>query len=446
MENMSLVGKTIIMSRLFQAHRQGREHSFRLGVIFVLEIVSTLTSIVRRVLKRKMVKSFVSIQIMLFILVLFNFDHSLQAAENFNPALAVWKIHNKSGGGVTGTAFAISRNHFMTTAHTLKFLRDGRSRDEEIILSWKDTNIKVRWKRLISVSLTYDLAIFEIKEEVKHFLTFADSFSEEQAEGLYTIGYPHGHFQRLEQAERIVYKDALSYTISMSGKVLGGFSGSPVLMGRKVVAVLEGAVVDSNISYGVRLDILRLFRAGELGVLCSSSNLSRCVDKAVGRTKKLAQDGDSLAQYRFGHKLNFWLAAGESVDWLRRSADQGFSRASCALGVVYFDGKYGVEISEEKSMEWYRRGAEQEDTHCEYQSFFIYYHGLGGFPKDDELALEALVGAAHVGYMAAQYNLGLMYGYGWLGLEVDRAVADDWFRRAAAKGHEKAQEVLDEGL
>ena len=94
-------------------------------------------------------------------------------------------------GKKTGTAFAISDNRFMTNAHVIKdFIDTG---DMSIFLKQTGNAHRLRFHRLVAISTTYDLAIFETKETVDRWLRFADSFSKWET-GLYVVGYPQESF------------------------------------------------------------------------------------------------------------------------------------------------------------------------------------------------------------------------------------------------------------
>lgn len=186
-------------------------------------------------------RPFVQLRIYLCLLTLFLFglSHVAQAATSgsadFQPSSAIWKVYQE--GKSMATAFAIGVNRFVTNAHVVKTFVHRRS--GEIRLVQKGSTAKLTWGRLLAVSMTYDLALFETKENVKDYLTIAKSFSWEQENDLYAIGYPAGSYKRVDQFNKIVYNDGSSYAIPMNKLVGYGFSGSPVIRGDEVVAVLE---------------------------------------------------------------------------------------------------------------------------------------------------------------------------------------------------------------
>ena len=218
---------------------------------------------------------------------------------------AVWSVWN---GKKTGTAFAIGDNRFMTNAHVIKdFIDTG---DLSIFLSQKGNPHRLRFKRLVALSTTYDLAVFETKETVDHWLRFADSFSKKET-GLYVVGYPKMSFTVLEQTKPIGYEDPFSYEFAVNSagfpkEGLGGLSGAPVLNAEdEVVMVFLGDDPnDSSLLRGVKREIVQKLVAGDrdIGVICSFTDFpdhsSRCFQRAIEQTIEMAKQGNPVARYQ----------------------------------------------------------------------------------------------------------------------------------------------------
>ena len=421
--------------------------SWRRRCFLTLRLISTVKG--RAPHKARVFRFAFSIQTLILVSILLSFGHSSQAAGKFSPELAVWRIHNENHS-YQGTAFAVGPNRFITVAHVIKGIRDAGQK--KIILSWKETKIRLDWSKLIAISMSYDLALFETHQSVKEYLDLADEFDMASARGLYTVGYPKGSFQEVGQTGPIVQSDASSYAISVRGEVRPGASGSPVLNGgREVVGVVESAFDNRNIAIAVRLKYVRLIREEKLGSICGIASLSECVDYEVNRLKRLAEKGGKLAQYRLAQSYlhnssNPGLSLDEALDWLRRSAEQGLARAFFHLGVIYKGVEERVTPDLVESAKWYHRGAQLGDFLAQYEVFILYEKGLGeasSFLSEEE-ALDALRESADAGLAVAQYSLGVLYYWGSLGLNENMSLSEHWFRKAASNGHEAAQEALDQ--
>ena len=64
-------------------------------------------------------------------------------------------------------------------------------------------------------------------------------------------------------------------------------------------------------------------------------------------------------------------------------------------------------------------------------------------PQNYDEATRLYLRAAELGLPDAQYAIGMNYDFG-IGVKEDRTVAVDWYRKAAAQGHERAREVLED--
>jgi TPR repeat protein len=98
------------------------------------------------------------------------------------------------------------------------------------------------------------------------------------------------------------------------------------------------------------------------------------------QTKILADKGDAIAQYNLG---KFYSSKGimafpeivEAVKWFRKSAEQGYAKAQCELGVSYYHG-WGVEISDVEAEKWLRLSSLQGIKKA--QSFLAECYQNGG--------------------------------------------------------------------
>lgn len=89
-----------------------------------------------------------------------------------------------------------------------------------------------------------------------------------------------------------------------------------------------------------------------------------------------------------------------------------------------------------------RSAAEQDDAEEQNRLGMMYFSGVG-VPKDESKALEWWTRAAAQGHPKAQYNLGMMYSSGGDGVPKDAAKAAQWYQKAAEQGDADAQRKLD---
>ena len=169
------------------------------------------------------------------------------------------------------------------------------------------------------------------------------------------------------------------------------------------------------------------------------------------------------------------------IEWIRKSAEQGYVRAQFELALCYERG-IGVQKDVKKSIEWYLKAAEQGDmvfgdvTNSPRKSLYkllkddgiawdlllqmaeegnegaqfevgLFFRRRGrDLPTDSMTAMEKsaewISRAAAQGYVYAQYELAKMYESG-RGVDTSREIAVDWYRKAAEQGHEEALLRLD---
>ena len=109
--------------------------------------------------------------------------------------------------------------------------------------------------------------------------------------------------------------------------------------------------------------------------------MGSCAEESkLERTKRLANDGDSMAQNNLGSM--YYNGEGvpqdykEAVKWYRMSAEQGNARGQYNLGVMYYNGD-GVPQDYKEAAKWYRKSAEQGDADAQSNLGYMYYIGTG---------------------------------------------------------------------
>lgn len=187
-------------------------------------------------------------------------------------------------------------------------------------------------------------------------------------------------------------------------------------------------------------------------------------------------------QYRYG--LSLWRAnrRGEAVEWVRRSADQGYAAAQADLayalredvaasgyqnkaeadaeafrlsrlaarkgdiiaigdlGFCYMTGT-GVERNYDEALKWLHQAVELDDPYAKSHLGEMYKNGWGVSPDDAEAA-KWFRRSADQGYRGGQYNLAMML-LAARGVARDRAAAEELLSRAAGHGHAEARRELE---
>ena len=129
------------------------------------------------------------------------------------------------------------------------------------------------------------------------------------------------------------------------------------------------------------------------------------------------------------------------AEWLP-IAERNDVAAMRNIGHLYRWGQ-GVEPDMQKALDWYRRAAELGFSRAQANLAAIYLQGEEGIPVNYDEAYKWFTAAAIQGHAVAQYNLGLMYE---LGLAVERSEpkALGWYNLAAKAGQPEALERLSQ--
>jgi len=136
----------------------------------------------------------------------------------------------------------------------------------------------------------------------------------------------------------------------------------------------------------------------------------------------------------------------ESVEKIRKAAEQGDAASQITLGKMYESGQ-GVTQDKAEAAKWYgkaaetlRKAAEQGDAVSQFNLGKMYEEGQG-VTRDNAEAAKWYRKAAEQGNAMAQTNLGLLYDKGQ-GVKQNYAKAVMWYRKAAEQGNAISQERL----
>ena len=176
---------------------------------------------------------------------------------------------------------------------------------------------------------------------------------------------------------------------------------------------------------------------------CYSKGIGVDVDlnKAIEWYEKAAKLGNTQAMFNIGV---CYTKRGEphdidrAIEWIRESAELDNVTAQYQLGVMAYQGKY-MERNESEAVQWFTRAAKKGHVMSE-SALASYYSSKGDMVN----AVKWFTRAAEHGVAEAQYNLGVCYFNGLGGLSEDRALALNWYKKAADQGHVPAKQAVAE--
>lgn len=152
------------------------------------------------------------------------------------------------------------------------------------------------------------------------------------------------------------------------------------IMTRKLLGVIAlAATIQAAAAQGTLEDGLAAYRRGDYV-------------KAVESWRPLAENGDPIAQYRFGTLY----AEGRGVVqddaaalmWFQRSANQGNADAQYNVGASYAEG-LGIARDDAEAAKWFRRAAEQGMAFAQINLGLLYAAGRG-VPQNNVEAMKWL--------------------------------------------------------
>lgn len=155
----------------------------------------------------------------------------------------------------------------------------------------------------------------------------------------------------------------------------------------------------------------------------------------------LAKSGHARSQYRLGITYLPILKRDEDGGaWVKRAAEQGYALAQYKLGNFYGDGYHGFPLDISKSLEWYRKSADQ--GHGPSAIFYAEHYLEGrGVPKDEKKYIDVLEHYVTQEVLLAHLVLGNHYEHGYV-TSKDLSRAADLYQRAADLGSESAVKDL----
>jgi len=122
-----------------------------------------------------------------------------------------------------------------------------------------------------------------------------------------------------------------------------------------------------------------------------------------------AKNGDRIAQYEVGMYFlsgenGFERDVKKAIDWLQTAANNSYTKARTALGMLYYEGTQ-VDRDYNKAAMWLEKSANDGDPEAQFTLGTIYQRGLG-VDKNNTTAIMWYRKAANQGHRDARKQLG----------------------------------------
>ncbi len=299
-------------------------------------------------------------------------------------AKAVWRIIGEKS---SGTGFFISKNKIVTNAHVVQSAKDA----EEITIVQEGNPRRLKVKKIVRLSIRYDLALLEVDGVVSDFLSLPEdplNYS-----NVYALGYPKGQFQEIRQTG-VLKEDSFFSDNSDTG----GASGSPVLNeDHQLVGVLHGGIYNYNIFIG--LETLKSFIKDEY-FLCEG-NIQESFKSLIESFEKNPQEVKSgKDSFNISEHLSARGDLPRAKWWMEKATQQGYAPAQFRLAWMYDKGE-GVEKDIQRAIKLLEKAAQQGYAPAQFRLAWMYDKGEG-VKKDIQRAIKLLEKAAQQGFDPAK--------------------------------------------
>ena len=99
-------------------------------------------------------------------------------------------------------------------------------------------------------------------------------------------------------------------------------------------------------------------------------------------------------------------------------------------------------FNDAKALDYFLKAVKKGSIEANHHIGNLYYNGGNSIDKSYPVAFNYYMKAAQSGLVESQYMVGLMYRNGQ-GVSKDLSIAKQWLRKASAKGHQKAEKLLN---
>lgn len=126
------------------------------------------------------------------------------------------------------------------------------------------------------------------------------------------------------------------------------------------------------------------------------------------------------------------LDDAEAIQWFKKAANSGYTKAWYNLGMIYKDGA-GAPQDFVKAYQYFKTGADLKVSSCNYALGYLNYKGFGCTQNYEE-AVKQFRFSASKGNLGAMYMLGLCHRNGY-GISINADSARYWLSKSADKGY-----------
>ena len=166
--------------------------------------------------------------------------------------------------------------------------------------------------------------------------------------------------------------------------------------------------------------------------------------RAFALRKPLADAGDAVSETYIGlyYERGYGVPKDmkKAAEWFTKSANHGSARGNYEIGRLYLDGD-GVAANETLAVKYTRQAAVQGFPEALHLMGLLTFNGKFGVEQDNVEAERLIRLAAEKGHTGAAHDMGLIYEQG-SGVEKDRAESRRWFKVCAAGGDDRCVKKL----
>ena len=189
---------------------------------------------------------------------------------------------------------------------------------------------------------------------------------------------------------------------------------------------------------GEKIDYVEAKSTGEMGQILWEIHHGNH-EKGMLQLKKLAEQGDAVAQFNYASKYLGAKEYDKAYEWLKKAAAQEMEMAYGQLAHLYHEG-LGVTKDYNQAFVWFEKGTIAGDVSARFDLGLMYYQEEYG-RQDYQKAKTWFERATAMNDARAQGMLGIMYLNG-TGVKQDYQQAREWLEKSAAAGESLAQKYL----
>ena len=254
-------------------------------------------------------------------------------------------------------------------------------------------------KRIVRLSSALDLVLLETAIPVDYYLP-VEKAPLDSAEDAWIYGYPGrsptpAKVKTIRKTGDAVHFNGgnMGFLTDYHGSLFGG-SGSPILDYQgKVRGMLYAGL--SHFAVAITGQDIKNFIDGNMGVVCASGSLRKCIKEDREKLLQSAEEGDMFSQRRLGFLLYKAGSLREAQGWLERAARQNDPIAQYVMGTIDRKGR---------KLHWFSQAVEHEGFHPAKYELADYFLKI----RQRKRAFRLLLESAEAGYKPSLKKLNKM--------------------------------------